>query len=268
MAKGAGDENFPVASKLLPAWSRPHVKAFYAFARAADDVADDPDLTPAAKLQVLDAMNTQIDAGAAHPYAEVDELMQSLEESGVTSQHAKELLSAFMRDVEQPRTQDWVGLMAYCRFSAAPVGRYLIDLLGGVEGDDPAASDALCSALQILNHLQDVRSDLERLDRVYVPANWMMVHGVNVEDLRADRCTPALRAVFDLMLDGVEGLLVAAKPLPRQIRSKALAREAGGVLAVAWRLARALRRQDPLAERVELPRTVMGAWFLWGALTA
>lgn len=261
----AGNENFPVASLLLPAAVRPHVMAFYTFARTADDIADAPSLSADEKLAKLALLGQQLESGPDEP---AHALRQSLQQTGVTADHARHLLQAFMRDAVQPTTQDWADLLGYCDLSAAPVGRYLIDLTGGVEGDDYTASDALCAALQILNHIQDVKDDFEDLGRVYVPADWMAAAGVEARDLARPACTPQLRAVLDRMLDGVDALLVQAQPLPRAIRAKSLAREAAGMLAIARRLSRALRAGDPLAGRVELAKPVAAFWFLWGALTA
>lgn len=265
MQKGAGDENFPVASKLLPAWSRPHVMAFYAFARAADDVADASHVSPDEKLNQLQSMSTQLANGAPAPDGVVYDLHQSLEQTEVTPDHAQDLLKAFMWDVQHPRTDDWDALMAYCALSAAPVGRYLIDLLGGCEGGY-GPSDALCAALQVLNHLQDIKDDFNQLDRVYVPRDWMAKHGVAETDLKAQGSSAALRQTLDQMLDGVDELLRQAGPLPGAIRSRALAREAGGILVLAERLSQKLRKQDPLAGRVALSKPMMGVWFMWGAL--
>ena len=184
-AKGAGDENFPVASILLPAWARPHVMVFYAFARAADDIADFAALSCEEKLERLQAQSEQLAAGKQRGSAEVYALVQSLKQTGVDQRHAQDLLKAFMHDAKTSRTADWRALMAYCELSAAPVGRYLIDLLGGVEGDDYRAADALCAALQVLNHIQDIGDDLGELDRVYVPGDWMASAGV--DDLRSSR---------------------------------------------------------------------------------
>jgi len=270
--RDAGSENFPVASRLLPAWARPHVMAFYAFARAADDVADSAALSGAEKRETLERWSAQLDSGDPDAPPQVLALRASLEETGVPAAHAQDLLKAFVRDAANPPTRDWDDLMDYCRLSAAPVGRYLIDLMGGAGakgGDgDTAASDALCAALQVLNHIQDIREDYAELGRVYVPADWMAAAGVAAEDLGRDAATPALRAVIGRMLDHVDDLLSAAKPLPARIRSKALAREAGGILAIAWRLSKALRHRDPLAGRVELAKPHAVLWFLWGALTA
>lgn len=266
-AKGAGDENFPVASWVLPAWSRPHVMAFYAFARAADDIADSAELDAVEKHQRLRDMSAQLESVGATSPPSVRRLAYTLEKTGVTAGHAQDLIKAFRWDVETPRTADWAALMAYCQLSAAPVGRYLIDLFGGCD-DDYRASDALCAALQVLNHLQDIADDCRKLDRVYVPADWMAVEGVRVEDLTAPRCSAALRRVLGRMLDATDDLLHQAKPLSKTVRNRALAREAAGILKVAERLSKALRRRDPLAERVELSKPQMAVWFLWGVLSA
>lgn len=267
----AGNENFPVASRLLPAWSRPHVMAFYMLVRAADDVADSPGFDAEEKRGILDLWSRQLEEGGADLCRPVEELRHSLAETGVDQRHAQNLLKAFLRDVDNPRTANWDDLMNYCSLSAMPVGRYLIDLLDGPGTHDEvdlAPSDALCAALQVLNHIQDIRDDFSQLNRVYVPADWMDQAGVRESDLGADACTPPLRAVVNLMLDGVDDLLMQAKPLPRSIRNKALAREAGGILAIAWRLSKILRTKDPLAGRVELSKLHAAMWFLWGALTA
>ncbi|HEY9163625.1 MAG TPA: squalene synthase HpnC [Magnetovibrio sp.] len=263
--RNAGNENFPVASFLLPAEIRPHVIAFYTFARTADDIADAPRLSADEKLAQLTQLGEQLDGGKGEPGAS---LRCSLQQTRVTPDHARHLLQAFMRDAVRPTTQDWADLLAYCELSAAPVGRFLIDLSGGIEGDDYAPSDALCAALQILNHLQDVKDDAESLGRIYVPADWMAAMGVEARDLVRPACTPHLRAVLDRMLDGVDALLVQASPLPKTVRAKFLSREAGGILAIARRLSKALRANDPLAKRVALAKPVAALCFLWGALTA
>lgn len=266
--RNAGNENFPVASRLLPLHVRGHVMAFYAFARAADDIADAPGVAGDDKIKALELFSRQLANGDVDSASPVYALRQSLGITGVTPDHAQNLLQAFKRDALKATTDDWADLMAYCALSAAPVGRYLIDLMGGVEGGDYAASDALCAALQILNHIQDIKDDCKNLGRVYVPADWMVAAGVTQNDLTGDAATLALRGVLDRMLDGVDGLLDQAKPLPRQIKSKALAREAGGIWAIARRLCKALRTKDPLAERVQLSKAQAAVWFLWGALTA
>ncbi len=251
--KTAGDENFPVGSILLPARLRPHVATFYAFARAADDIADDPDLAAEMKIARLDRMAAALRDGDGHDDGTAARMRASLADTGIAPRHCLDLLDAFRQDATTRRYGDWDDLIAYCLRSAAPVGRYLIDL----HGEDRAlyrASDALCNALQLLNHLQDCASDYRRLDRVYIPQPWLAAEGLTVEALAAARCEPALRRVLDRVLDGIDDLLAAAAPLAAGMRSRRLAMEAAAIHAIARRLAARLRRRDPLVAQVRLGR--------------
>ncbi len=250
-SRRARGENFPVGSRLLRRELRPHVARLYAFARAADDVADAPDLAPGEKLRRLDAFEAALGGGAGP--AEAVALRASLAETGVTDRHARDLLLAFRRDAVEGRCADWAALAAYCAHSAHPVGRHMLDLHGEDAAARPA-SDALCAALQVLNHLQDLGPDRRRLDRVYLPLDWMARAGAGVGDLDAEAASPALRAVIDRALDATDALLARAAPLPRLVASPRLAGECAAILGLARRLSARLRRADPLAARVALSR--------------
>jgi squalene synthase HpnC len=254
--KGAGDENFQVASFLLPARLRPHVMAFYGFVRAADDVADNPDLAPEDKLGRLERFALALSGPeeAAAGFAKAKALRASLAKTGVTQRHALDLLAAFRQDATKLRYRDWPDLLGYCALSASPVGRFLLDLHGEAQALY-VHSDPLCDALQILNHLQDCQPDYRRLDRVYLPLDAFAAAGIGVEALGEDWAGPKLRAVLDRTLDGVDELLLRAADLPRALQSPRLAAESAVVLEMARHLARQLRRRDPLAERVELGRS-------------
>ncbi|WP_374448516.1 squalene synthase HpnC [Stella sp.] len=260
-AKGPADENFPVGSWLLARDRRPHVAAFYAFARTADDVADDPDLPAAAKLDRLDRMAAALVDGGDGDVG--DRLRRSLAAAGVPAAHALDLLDAFRQDARQARHPDWASLMAYCDRSAAPVGRFLLDLHGEARARWPAA-DALCAALQVLNHLQDLGADRRRLDRVYLPQDWLVAAGAGDRDLDRLACTPALRRVVDRCLDGVDGLLRRSRPLAAGLADRRLAAEAAVIQCIAERLSRALRAGDPLARPVRLGRGAYGVALLVG----
>ena len=253
--KVAGDENFPVGSWLLPARLRPHVAAFYRFARAIDDIADNPALAPADKIARLDRFAEAITgAETGDPaLATAHRLRASLAETEVTARHCLDLIVAFKRDAVTPRTDDWADLMSYCENSANPVGRYLLDL-HGENTADYAASDALCSVLQVLNHLQDCQDDYRSLGRVYLPGDWLAAAGQGVEALDQARCTPGLRQVLDRCLDGVEELTIDARTLPGRLRNARLAMESAVILRLAERLTALLRGGDPLAGRVALGR--------------
>jgi farnesyl-diphosphate farnesyltransferase len=244
--KDRGDENFPVGSLLIRRDLRRHVHAFYAFARNADDIADSATLASHEKIARLDVMEDVLlgrrDAGSPSALR----LRASLAETGVTARHSLDLLIAFRRDATKLRYADWDELYDYCRYSAMPVGRHVLDL----HGEDRATwgpSDALCTSLQVLNHMQDCAKDLAALDRCYMP-------GIAVEALCGPAETAELRAVFDLLLDRVDALNRAAIDLPRLTRSRRLRLETAVIVGLAHRLARRLRRSDPLARRVRLTK--------------
>ena len=254
--KDAAYENFPVGSFLLPARLRPHIARFYAFARAIDDIADNPDLTPEEKVRRLNGFESAILGGMTGDaaYATAHHMRDSLAETDIPPRHCQDLIDAFRQDAVKNRTDDWDDLMHYCIRSAAPVGRYLIDLHGGsAHGYGP--SDALCNALQVINHLQDCQDDYRTLDRVYLPADWMAQAGATVEDLDKPACTPELRQVIDRCLDATGSLLGEARPIAAGMHSRRLGMEAAAIWEIARRLTVELRRRDPLAGRVALTKT-------------
>jgi squalene synthase HpnC len=239
--KDRADENFPVGSMLIARALRPHVHAFYAFARNADDIADSPLLAPADKVARLDVMQAvllgETDAGSPSALG----LRGSLAATGVTTRHATDLLVAFRRDAVKTRYADWDELYDYCRYSAMPVGRHVLDLHGENAGATYPASDALCAALQVLNHLQDCAKDLAALDRCYLPLDLLRTTGAAVEDLRLPHETP---------------------PLRRATGDRRLRLETAVIVGLARRLATRLRYNDPLATRVKLSKTDMAGSLL------
>lgn len=253
--KGAADENFPVGSWLLPARLRPHVAVFYRFARAIDDIADNPDLIPEDKLMRLEAFEAAIlGRDTEHPgLATAHRMRHSLHATGVSEQHCVDLIAAFKQDAIKTRYDDWNDLMGYCFLSASPVGRYLLDL-HGEERDGYRQSDALCNALQVVNHLQDCRDDFRALDRVYLPGDWMAAEGVTVDALDAPAANPGLRRVLDRCLDATAALMVEARRLPDVLNDRRLTMESATIVAIADRLIAKLRRRDPVAGRVELSK--------------
>ncbi len=265
--KGAGDENFPVGSLLLAASLRPHVAAYYAFARAIDDIADNPDLAPDDKIARLDRFAAGLTGEEASDPAleKAYRLRESMIQTGVPQRHGLDLVAAFKQDAVKRRYTDWEDLLGYCELSANPVGRFLLDL-HGEDRNGWAASDALCSALQVINHLQDMQDDLRALDRVYVPLDWLRAEGLDVAALDEPSCSPGMRRVLDRCLDGVEDLIAQASPLPRQLRSTRLAMESAAIITLARMLTARLRRQDPLARRVALSRPGLVSIAAVGAL--
>ncbi|MEQ8664146.1 MAG: squalene synthase HpnC [Rhodospirillales bacterium] len=255
--KDAAGENFPVGSFLIKPALRRHVAVYYAFARAIDDIADSPTLPAEEKLERLDgfeqALRGRTDrAGFEKAYA----LAASLAETDVAVEHGTDLIAAFKQDAVKSRYHDWDDLMAYCRLSAAPVGRYLIDLHGGARASYPA-SDALCAALQVINHLQDCGDDYRTLDRVYLPGDWMKDADARIEELGGRRLSPGLRRVVERCLAGCRELLSTARPLPHAVGNRRLALESAVVIAIADGLIAKLAAEDPLTNRVRLSRGEM-----------
>jgi squalene synthase HpnC len=261
--KDRGDENFPVGVIIRPDL-RPHVHAYYAFARNADDIGDSPVLPPEEKIARLDHMEAVLLGRREGGSPSATALRESLARTGVDPRHATDLLVAFRQDATKRRYASWDELLDYCRFSAMPVGRYVLDVHGETRDTHPP-SDALCAALQVLNHLQDCQKDLHDLDRCYLPQDLMSAAGTDVAALPARAETPGLRQVFNALLDHCDRLNADGAPLPRRVRDRRLRIETGVILNLSRRLAARLRRGDPLARRVKLTKTdAIGA--LLGAL--
>lgn len=260
--KSHRDENFPVASRMIRPRHRGPILAFYNFVRAADDVADHPTLTPAEKLGLLDRLDEALTGRSpADPAAEP--LRQALAERGLSSRHALDLLDAFRLDVRKSRYADWSELMGYCALSAMPVGRFVLD----VHGEAPSTwqtSDAICAALQIINHLQDCAKDYRGLDRVYLPLDTLAAHRVTVEALGAERASPGLRAAIADLAGQTEDLLREGAPLPDLIVDTRLSLEIAAIHRLAAKLVDGLKRRDPLSEKVHFSKaafafTALGA---------
>jgi squalene synthase HpnC len=246
--KGHKDENFPVASFIIKPKHRAAVMAFYRFARKADDIADHPSETPEVKLALLERMRGTL-AGESDSDPEALALREAQDARGLSAQHGLDLLEAFRRDVTKTRYADWAELMDYCRYSAMPVGRFVLD----VHGEDRALwplNDALCAALQVINHLQDCAKDYRDLDRVYIPIDALNAHGCDAGALAGARASPAFRAVIADLAGRTMSLLEQSRPFGRGIRDARLAYEVAAIQRLAEDLTLRLMRCDPLSERV------------------
>jgi hydroxysqualene synthase len=246
--KGHRDENFPVASFLIRRRHRAVILAFYGFARAADDIADHPSATPAQKLAALARMRAAL-LGETDAEPSACRLRVALAERGLRNRHALDILEAFTRDVTKTRYRDWADLIDYCSYSAAPVGRFVLDVHGEQEATWPA-SDALCAALQVINHLQDCGADFRRLDRVYMPLDEFAASSIDVGALAESHARPELRAAIERLAAKCAGLLQEAQPLAERVRDRRLALEIAVIQKLAESLTQRLMHRDPLSERV------------------
>jgi len=258
--KGHHDENFPVASFLIAPRHRPPVLAFYRFARFADDIADNAAAPAEEKLRLLEEMRASlVGDGTASPEAVALRAVQI--EHGLTDQHALDLLEAFRRDVTKLRYRDWDELIDYCRYSAMPVGRFVLDAHGESRDTWPA-NDALCAALQIINHLQDCAKDLRNLNRVYIPEDALAAKGLTVAALSEPSAGPGLRDVIAGLAGRNALLLAQSRPFAGRIRDSRLALEVDLIQTLAEDLNTMLTRRDPLSEKVHHSKTDIMALFV------
>lgn len=261
--KGAGDENFPVASLLIRKRHRPAILAFYDFVRVADDIADHPALAGDEKLARLDRLEASL-LGDGDDEPEGVALRAVLARRGLSPWHAQCLLRAFRQDVTKSRYADWDELIGYCQNSAMPVGRFVLDVHGEPHSTW-GASDALCAALQIINHLQDCGADYRKLDRVYIPLDALNANGLGVDALGAERAGEPLRRCLHGLAERVGTLLQRSRPLPALVGDTRLAMEISAIQMLAFRLLACLLRRDPLSERVHLKKSEMLAMIATGA---
>lgn len=215
-------ENFPVASWLCPPRLRAPILAIYRFARCADDIADEGDASPAERLAALQRMREQllalperVDPDA--PWAV--ELAQAVRQHALPLPLLADLLAAFEQDCVKQRYADRAELLDYCRLSANPVGRLLLHLAGVDDDEALRQSDAVCTALQLINHWQDLGVDIGK-PRLYLPQSDLLRHGVDADAVLAGRHSPELAACLAELNDWALALMNSGRPLPRRVKGR------------------------------------------------
>lgn len=251
-------ENFPVASFLIAPQHRPPVMAFYKFVRAADDVSDNATASAAEKLVLLEQMRASL-TGESNAVPEGVHLRETLARYGLSPVHALDLLEAFRRDCTKLRYRDWDDLIDYCRYSAMPVGRFVLDVHGESQSLWPA-NDALCAALQVINHLQDCGKDYRELNRVYIPEP--LLAGIGVEALAAAKASPALAGVISGLARKNAELLETSRPFSGSIKDGRLALEVDLIQTLADDLNGLLMTRDPLSQPVHHSKSNVACLFL------
>jgi hydroxysqualene synthase len=257
------DENFPVASWIIHPRHRAVILAFYNFVRTADDIADHATLDANDKLAHLDLLEAEL-LGNGDSQLEAVNLRRALAECSMPPRHALDLLTAFKMDVSKLRYANWDELIHYCRYSAMPVGRFMLDV-HGESASTWTASDALCAALQINNHLQDCGKDYKNLNRVYLPLDALQAAGASVEALALDKAPAPLLQCLHALAARTEVLLGEGKPLSSEVRDFRLGLEVAVIQAFAEKIVRLLKVRDPLSERVHLSPVELLAHSLGGA---
>ena len=235
-------ENFPVGCLTAPRL-KPMILAYYRAARQADDIADDPTLPTEEKLRRLDTLEkafytcTDGAAGALGQLFAAENLDYRL---------YADLLEAFRRDARGIKIEIWEQLLDYCRYSAAPVGRFMLAL----HNENPAAylpAETLCAVLQITNHLRDIKTDACCLRRCYLPQDMMQRHGVAESDLCLDRATPSLRQLIGEIAERLHAMLKDAAVLPCLIRSRRLKCELGVIFSLTNSMLKKIKKGDVIA---------------------
>jgi hydroxysqualene synthase len=244
------DENFPVASFLIHPRHRRLILAFYNFVRTADDIADHATLPAADKLAYLDLLEAEL-TGKGDSQKEAVTLRAALAERGMPPRHALDVLTAFRMDVTKLRYENWDDLIYYCRYSAMPVGRFVLDV-HGEPTSTWAANDALCAALQINNHLQDCAKDFRAINRVYLPRDALEAAGATVEMLGADKSSPQLLQCLHGLAARNERLLEQSRSFSAEVKDFRLGLEISVIYAFADKIVHLLQARDPLRERVHL----------------
>jgi squalene synthase HpnC len=244
------DENFPVASWIIHPRHRALILAFYNFVRTADDIADHSALGERDKLNYLDLLEAEL-LGRGDSQPEAVNLRRALAERSMPPRHALDVLIAFRMDVTKLRYEDWDEVMHYCRYSAMPVGRFMLDV-HGESTTTWSASDALCAGLQINNHLQDCGKDYRDLNRVYLPRDALAAAGASVEVLGEARASPPLLQCLHALAVRTEALLDEGKSLGAEVKDFRLGLEISVIQAFAGKIVGLLKVRDPLSETVHL----------------
>ncbi|KJC49378.1 hypothetical protein UP09_06555 [Bradyrhizobium sp. LTSP885] len=244
------DENFPVASWIIHPRHRALILAFYNFVRTADDIADHATLPAEEKLRYLDLMEAEL-LGNGETQKEAVNLRRAFAERAMPPRHARDVLVAFRLDVTKLRYETWDDVIDYCRYSAMPVGRFMLDV-HGESTSTWAASDALCAGLQINNHLQDCAKDYKNLNRIYLPRDALAASGATVEMLSEAKSPPQLLKCLQALALRTEALLDESKSLAAEVKDFRLGLEISVIQAFADKIVNMLKVRDPLSERVHL----------------
>lgn len=252
------DPDFSLMPDLFAKPLRPHVHAFGRFVRLAEAITDNNALARDEKQSRLTALEAALTAETTGPLwsAEAGAVAQglrvSLEETGIPVEHARHILQALRRDARDHVCASWHDLMVYCQFAAAPIGRYMLQLVGEDLARCSVPADALCGGLRILRQLRDCEDPTIRFNRLCIPRQFLDDAMITPRHLRAPSAKGQTRAVLDRVLDGVEHLLAKAAPLPSLIRDRGLGTHASIVHCRARRLVACFRKRDPIRERVGL----------------
>ena len=257
--KTLNDENFPVSSFLIDSKHSKHIKNFYQFARISDDIADNNTLDAQEKLRILELFDRLIFERKITDFCFINNLIETLNSQNLSSDNPRKLLKAFIMDASKLRYKNWSELIHYCNHSASPVGRFVVDLhmknlKKAFKEKIYLGTDNLCNCLQILNHLQDLKDDFIRLNRIYLPMNYIKTEKIKIECLRNEFSNEGLSEVKLKCLEKVSFLLKESKKYLLLIDNKRLLAETLVIYAIAKKLTDLIAKKDPLKKKIKLSR--------------
>jgi len=263
-------ENFPVASRLLPKHLRQPIAVIYAFARRADDFADEGNLSNEERIAALTDFSNKlnlIDQGKGVEDTTFIALADVIKQHQLPISLFHDLLTAFKMDVTKSRYANFGEVMEYCRYSANPVGRLLLHLNKATSPQNLGYSDAVCSALQLTNFLQDISQDLEESDRIYIPLDEMAQFGVSEEDIRNKLTNPATRKLIEFQIRRTIKLMQSGAPLGKVLKGRMGLELRMTIMGGSRILYRLNQQYDDVFSRPRLSKWDIG-WVIWKAIRA
>ncbi len=272
--KSFKDENFPVASFMINRKLKEFIRHFYFFARTSDDIADHEKLRPKEKLKILSYFDKCLKEKKKTDISVLNKLIITFSCHEFTQVYSRQLLVAFKLDAKKKRYKNWSELINYCKYSANPVGRFFINLAYHERKKKInnkniifEGSDNLCTALQIINHLQDCQKDYISLDRVYLPMSYFNKYSIKVDDLKISKNNSKFYDLKKLVINKVEKLLEDSKKGIDLIEIGRLKKETLIILNIAKRLCFLLKENNPLEKNIKLSRIDLIFCFIKGIMS-
>ena len=247
------------------------IRIFYSFARISDDIADNKNLTSFKKLKILNFFDETIKNSKKSGIDFLDKIIHLSEKFPQSKKYSRELLKAFILDATKKRYKNWDDLVSYCNFSANPVGRFFIYLTYKINNQSLEnekkifkSSDNLCTALQIINHIQDCKDDYLNHNRVYIPSNYFQKYSLKVKVLNGENAPIDFIFLKNELISETEKLLSHIEIGLNLIKDWRLRRETFIILNIAKKLCFLLKKEDPLLKKIKLSRIDLIVCFIKG----
>ncbi len=267
------DENFPVASFIVKKDIQKYIRTFYFFARMADDIADHPKLSSSEKVKILLYFDNALKFNKTTKIEVLNNMMDLFPELPFGRKYSRNLLKAFLMDAKGKIYNNWNDLLFYCKYSANPVGRFVIDLVHLKEGVNNtqlskiySASDFLCTSLQIINHIQDCKKDFISLNRIYIPKSLFKKYNISKKNLKHEKSSLNFKNLTIEIIDKIEAILQNCHSGLSLIKPWRLRKETLIILNIAKRLCYLLKKNDPLKKNVKLSRIDLIFCFIKGII--